>query len=173
MQLTITPEYLASQGLSPTFTQRFWSKVFIMPYDRGCWLWIGALRASGYGQIGTWKEGQPPISAHRASWILHRGPLPAGMCVCHKCDTPPCVNPDHLFLGTSRENTHDMIRKGRLVVGFRHKRSNHHNSKLNESKVDAIRILRSSGMSYQKIADLFSISQSLARQVGANLIWGR
>jgi hypothetical protein len=89
--------------------ERFWSKV-----DRSgtCWLWTASLTKGGYGQFWF-----PPkrVDAHRASWMIANGPIPAGMCVCHDCDNPRCVRPDHLFLGTKLENTHDIIRKGRPI----------------------------------------------------------
>ncbi len=77
----------------------------------GCWLWTGATFASGYGQT---RRNYRERRAHRASWEVHRGPIPEGMCVLHKCDVKLCVNPDHLFLGTHAENMADMSRKGRV-----------------------------------------------------------
>ena len=83
---------------------------YIPEPNSGCWLWEGCVNDDGYGRIGS--RGHRYI-AHRLSWILHRGAIPSGMCVLHKCDTPACVNPDHLFLGTRHDNARDMVRKSR------------------------------------------------------------
>ncbi len=166
----VTPEYLASQGLSPTFEDRFWDKVFILTYDRGCWLRI-ASQAHLYGQIGRWKVNDRPMQAHRASWILHFGPIPSGMRVLHKCDNPPCVRPDHLFLGTAKDNTTDMINKGRFVLGYRGKGEEVGTSKLTTDNVSKIKALRTLGHSQQEIADMFGVCQSTIGNVVRGVYW--
>lgn len=81
----------------------------------GCWIWIGRTSTNGYGRIGIGRNKQ--YAAHRVSWEHYRGPIPAGMIVCHKCDTPLCINPNHLFIGTHADNARDRDRKGRAGHG--------------------------------------------------------
>jgi hypothetical protein len=89
--------------------QRFWEKVEKSP--SGCWVWTARRSRSGYGEFryGT------TVRAHRFSWLIANGSIPDGMFVCHRCDTPACVNPAHLFLGTADDNNKDRDRKGRAV----------------------------------------------------------
>ncbi|KKN16791.1 hypothetical protein LCGC14_0972530, partial [marine sediment metagenome] len=87
---------------------RFWGKV---KKTNSCWMWVATLHA-GYGYVGL--NGKD-YSAHRISWEIHFGKIPEGMLVLHKCDNPPCVNPKHLWIGTRKQNTQDMIKKGRAT----------------------------------------------------------
>lgn len=84
----------------------------------GCILWLGGLNKSGYGQI---RDGKKVTTTHRLVYELFKGPIPEGMCVCHKCDIRNCINLDHLFLGTTQENTQDRVNKGRSNGGRRSK----------------------------------------------------
>lgn len=99
----------------------------------GCWYWLGALSESGYGNFKSESRSE---RAHRVSYRLYKGPIPDGLFACHKCDNPACVNPDHLFLGTLKENQEDMSRKGRAARG-----SKSGMAKLTESDIKQIRQL--------------------------------
>lgn len=95
------------------------SDMFIPEPNSGCWLWIGACDSVGYGNFRiknkSWK-------AHRFSWTIHNGIIPDGLFVLHKCDVRPCINPNHLFLGTHLDNMRDMHAKGRARCGGHRKR---------------------------------------------------
>ena len=154
---------------------RFWSKVKIFgTYD--CWEWQGVKNSKGYGEFWN-KIRERKTRAHQLSWIIYTGlDIPEGMCVCHKCDNPSCVNPSHLFLGTNKENMEDMDRKGRRVTtvmcGEEHPQHGTHSkfSKLDENKVRKIRELRATTkMTLREIGNLFGVSQGLVN----NILHGR
>lgn len=96
-----------------TDAERFWLKV---ERSDGCWIWLGCLNGAGYGMVGVLAGCRRTTrSASRMAYELTYGPIPdARLFVCHHCDNPPCVRPDHLFLGTAADNTHDAQRKGRI-----------------------------------------------------------
>lgn len=111
--------------------ERFWEKV---NKTDGCWLWIGAKTRDGYGQIKRYQN-LSNFRAHRLSWEIHNGPIPDGLDVLHNCDNPPCVRPDHLWLGTDADNMRDRDEKGRCrASGFPGQ-----NAKLTEANVLDIR----------------------------------
>lgn len=105
--------------------ERFIDK-FIPEPNSGCWLWTAYTLPKGYGRI---KVDGKAVLAHRVSHELHVGPIPEGLHVLHRCDTPSCVNPDHLFLGTPQDNMTDKMQKGRHVAL---KGSEHVRAKLTE-----------------------------------------
>lgn len=96
--------------ITPKFLERFHAK-YQVATDSGCWLWTGA-KTHGYGEV-SYKHSKR-LRAHRISWTIHHGKIPDGLCVLHKCDTPLCVNPEHLFLGTQADNLKDCYEKGRM-----------------------------------------------------------
>lgn len=97
--------------------ERFWEKV---DKSGDCWLWTGRPDGRmGYGRIREGVAGSATLLAHRVAWELAFGPVPAGLDVCHTCDIPLCVRPDHLFLGTTLDNMADAKAKGRMATGDR------------------------------------------------------
>lgn len=138
---------------------RFYDQ-FIPVTESGCWLWIGCCSKSGYGQI---KDHYKTKTAHRTSYELHIGEIPEGMLVCHKCDVPFCVNPNHLFIGTSRDNILDSVSKGR------HPHCETHNkAKLTWENCDEI---RSSNEDMQVIADRLGVHFSTVYRVRRGETW--
>ena len=91
--------------------ERIWDQKTVTP--SGCWEWTGGRWPRGYGKVRHGPGAQ--LRVHCAAWALTNGPIPAGMSVLHRCDNPPCFNPEHLFLGTQRDNVHDAINKGRMT----------------------------------------------------------
>lgn len=122
----------------------FWERVQKSPDVAGCWTWTGTKTRQGYGILHTATENRKTVLAHRVSWLLNKGPIVGSLYVLHHCDNPPCVRPDHLFLGTHTDNVEDARVKGRFVgkqFPFPVKRGVAVNTaKLNEELVRQIRV---------------------------------
>jgi len=144
--------------------QSFLKRVEQIPFST-CWYWIGGLYKDGYGKI--WHTGKE-YKAHRYSYELHNGPIPFGMHVCHKCDVPSCVNPDHLFVGTRNDNMHDMAMKGRSTHSERH-----HRAKLSIEQVREIRAKRYSGQSVKNLAAEYGVSKGRISEIVHQKTWRR
>lgn len=148
---------------SEAFADRFWSKVD--PSGR-CWEWTAYRKPNGYGAFMLRKG--VFVGAHTVSFALVHGPIPAGMSICHKCDNPPCVNPDHLFLGTQRDNAFDMFAKGRAT---RTRGTDRANARLTE---DAVRAIREPAARYGLIRALareHGVSETTVRKIRLGKKW--
>lgn len=150
---------------------RFWEKVLIAP-PMVCWEWIASKDPHGYGQIRTGGPGGGPLrQAHRVSYELHNGPIPAGLLVRHTCDNPGCVNPDHLRLGTQADNVQDMIDRGRARGGPPRGERNA-SSKLTEAQVVDIRNRYATGEVLQiELTKEFGVSQATISEIVRRRIW--
>lgn len=99
--------------------QMFWAILHPTLEDNRCWEWPKSRERGKYGRFHATIDGRSEKKAHRVAWLLTYGVIPSPWFVCHHCDNPACCRPSHLFLGTSRDNTLDMVRKGRLPYGQR------------------------------------------------------
>ena len=123
----------------------------------GCWIYTRGLK-KGYGSMYTTPKKY--MQAHRFSYEYFNGPIPEGMEVCHECDNPSCVRPDHLFLGTHKQNYADAAAKGRLVRGSRQ-----WNSKLTEADIPNIRALHAEGITAKSIAQWYGIGPGAIKKI--------
>lgn len=145
-----------------------WTAELLMANTRPngeCLEWIGRPNSSGYGRLMIGGKQQ---LAHRLSWQFHFGRIPAGLCVLHRCDNPPCVNPAHLFLGTQIENIADRTAKGRTS---RHRGELRHNAKLTNAAVVDIHLRRMRGESTRSIAALHAIPQTYVYVIVKGKSW--
>lgn len=171
---------------TPKWILQFWDKCIPEP-NTGCWLWTGSMWGNGYGQV---RANNKIRFAHRAAYELARGPIPKGdgyhgTCVLHRCDVRCCVNPDHLFLGTHKDNMDDMARKGRKVVargdrnGMRtHPESivkrfgeDHPGHKLTTEAVRKIRQDVANGESQRSVARRYGMDQSTVSGICRRKLW--
>ncbi len=132
--------------------------------NSGCWLWLGMQQVGKLYGIFCWKN--KSIKAHRASWEIYRGEIPLGLQVLHRCDMPQCVNPDHLFLGTQKDNNDDCHRKGRNRSAVGEKQ---HLSKLTASNVLEIRT--SPYCTLEKLGDKYGVTKSTIGRVLSRKTW--
>jgi hypothetical protein len=123
----------------------------------GCWEWTGAKTRGGYGSLGYERK---TYRANRAAYLAYVGEIPPGMMVLHKCDNPSCVNPDHLWLGTHRENMADAVRKDRVFRG----------GTVKKLTAEAVCRLRSGG-SVAEICREFGVTERYALSVRAGNTW--
>lgn len=132
-----------------------------------CLVFTGATNQRGYGRLGTIFGSNKLSQAHRVAYELKHGKIPAGMIVRHKCDNPPCCNPDHLELGNNQENSNDMKERGRSKTG-----ETHPNAKLSKVQVDEIRTKYTSGNYSQAIlACEYSVNQQQISRIVNNKRW--
>lgn len=150
----------------------FWRYV---DHGEGCWTWTGG-RSGGYG---TFRHEGRTQKAHRVAWQLERGDIPEGLVVCHQCDNPGCVRPDHLFLGTVAENNADRANKGRSKGTFRSDSTHpgrvragelHWGAKLTARQVDAIRQRRERGEPVKALAAEFGVHHATISRI-ARRVW--
>src|SRR3990167_41875 len=150
--------------------EKVFKRVTVKPETK-CWVWNGAVAGNGYGQ--TYKKGKV-IYAHRLSYELFFGEVEKGLFVCHRCDNPPCVNPEHLFLGTNADNVDDRNKKGRTAKG-----EHCGLSKLTEKQVTKIRSLyipirgryHNGKITKKTLASKFKVSEKNIEKILSNKTW--
>lgn len=136
--------------------ERFWEKVNRSAF-KGCWLWKGSTFHFGHGQFSVTQDGRRRNKkAHRVAWELTNGPIPDGLMVCHRCDNPPCVRPDHLYLGTAKDNHDDSWNKGRAFMQLR---DDHPFKKLSDEQTLEALCLWEGGAYAREIAEYFGIAR--------------
>jgi HNH endonuclease len=163
---TVSPGLKLAEATSKTIAKRFAAKC--APKDENdCILWLGNRSNTGYGIISTDVRAakRHMAYAHRVAWSLSNGDIPPKMVICHRCDNRLCANVDHLFLGTYKQNTRDMVLKGRHYW----RRPMKH-QKLNAVDVERIRDLRFMGCTQQAIADHIGVSRPLISMVLSGVV---
>lgn len=128
-----------------------------------CIVWTGRINRYGYGELTFRGQG---MTAHRAAYEVHKGAIPEGLFICHSCDNPPCVNPDHLRAGTAADNAHDKVERERSARGVGNAAA-----KLTEADVREIRLLRAKGHTYGQLASRFQVGTSTIGRVVKRTHW--
>lgn len=149
---------------------RFWSKVQKSESPNGCWTWQASINSGGYGLFNSGIANGGKIDrAHRVSWTLTNGPIPDGLDVLHRCDNRKCVRPDHLWLGTQRDNTMDCERKGRAI----HPRGEEHGRrKLTSEQVLEIRRLHDAeNLGCVRLSRMFNVSANNIKLILRRKYW--
>jgi hypothetical protein len=163
MRLKRHGTFAAGPGSSGTLPERY--ERYVVRVAQGCWGWTASTNAWGYAQLGS-------VYAHRLSYEIHHGPIPDGKWVLHRCDNPPCTNPDHLFLGTHDDNMADATAKGRMNGRPNRPRGEQvKTSKLTAGKVREMRALAAAGRSTQALAAQFGVSDDCVRSVVTRKRW--
>lgn len=144
---------------------RFEAKLIPEP-NSGCWLWIGATAPTNSGlAYGNFYLPGVTSKAHRASWLIYRGPIPDGMNVLHRCDLPLCVNPNHLFLGSQRDNIIDCVRKRRTNP---RRGAENHKSKLTTEQAAEI---RASSHGTRRLSKRYGVARSTIHAIKCGRTW--
>lgn len=139
----------------------------IQEKESGCIEWIGKRGKQGYGEISDVVNGKKKtLKTHRVSYETFKGKIPIGLHVLHKCDNPPCINPNHLFLGTARDNLLDMSRKGRCR---NQNGSNNNMSKLDEESVKEI---LKTNCKLKYLAKIYGVKESTISRIKHGIRWG-
>lgn len=144
---------------------RFWNRVD-KDGANGCWLWTGSI-SKGYGKLGAENWYDSPLSAHRVSYEMENGKIPDGLFVCHKCDVRNCVNPDHLFLGTAKDNMQDCLSKGRFRTRTLHG-EDHGSSKITAA---IAREIKGAPGKYRDIGAMFGVSSGHVWKIKSGRLW--
>jgi hypothetical protein len=150
--------------------ERFWEKAAIQPSEDGCWLWLSNTDSDGYGLFLVRKG--VTARAHRMAWELaHAEEIPVGLFVCHRCDNPACIRPDHLFLGTVQENRADCIAKGRHAHGAKHSARPNSNARVTADQVRCIRGRVGAGEPQKNLCAEFGMSPAAISMIVHGQRW--
>lgn len=162
-------------------SDRFWSKADKTPGNGigDCWFWTSTIDKMGRGTFKvSAKRGN--VQAHRQAYELAKGAIPEGLCVLHVCDVGKCVNPDHLFVGTQKDNVQDAINKGRWIVPYNRDKqdmtdkqvgSKNNYAKLDEDKVKEIKKMLDRGLTHKTIASYFDVSRATIGAIHTGKAW--